>query len=287
MDSFTLIRYEGDSVDILCKIIPEWEKFVTIEGGKKVLYLQLLKALYGCIKSALLWYELFVNTLQKVGFELNPYDACVANKMIEGKQCTISWYVDDNKIYHMSPAVVTKIIEYIESKFGKLTVTRGKEHVFLGINIKFLEDRNMELLMKDYLKEAIDEFLDDIVKSSVTPAAKNLFDVNDNGEKLSTERSDNFHSITWKLLYVAQRARPDILLPITFLCTRVSKSNVKDWEKLKRVLQYLRGTLDLALILRADDIVKMKTWVDASYAVHADMKSHTGGCVSFGRGALI
>ena len=38
MDSFTLIRYEGESVDILCKINPDWEKFVTIEGGKKVLY---------------------------------------------------------------------------------------------------------------------------------------------------------------------------------------------------------------------------------------------------------
>ena len=49
----------------------------------------------------------------------------------------------------------------------------------------------------------------------------------------------------------------------------------------------MRGTLDLVLILGADDITKMKTWVDASYAVHADMKSHTGGCISFGRGALI
>lgn len=287
MDSFTLIRYEGESVDILCKINPDWEDFITIEGGKKVLYLRLIKALYGCIKSALLWYELFVTTLQKVGFELNPYDACVANKMIEGKQCTIAWYVDDNKISHMSPAVVTKIIKYIESKFGKLTVTRGQEHVFLGMHIKFLENRNMEVLMKDYLKESIDEFLDDIVKSSVTPAAKNLFDVNDDDERLSTKRSDNFHSITCKLLYVAHRGRPDILLPITFLCTRVSKSNVKDWEKLKRVLQYLRGTLDLVLTLGADDITKMKTWVDASYAVHADMKSHTGGCISFGRGAII
>ena len=38
IDSFTLIRYEGKSVDILCKINPDWEKFVTIEGGKKVLY---------------------------------------------------------------------------------------------------------------------------------------------------------------------------------------------------------------------------------------------------------
>ena len=121
--------------------------------------------------------------------------------------------------------------------------------MFLGMDIKFREDQDMEVIMKDYLMEAINNFLDDIVKSSITPAAKNLFDVNDDDEKLSAQRSDNFHSITCKLLYVAQRARPDILLPITFLCTQVSKSNVKDWGKLKRVLQYLGGTLDLVLIL--------------------------------------
>ena len=31
----------------------------------------------------------------------------------------------------------------------------------------------------------------------------------------------------------------------------------------------------------------MKTWVDASYAVHKDMKRHTGGVISFGRGAIV
>jgi hypothetical protein len=58
-------------------------------------------------------------------------------------------------------------------------------------------------------------------------------------------------------------------------------------EKLKRVLQYLTGTLDEFLMLGADDLSEMKTWVDASYAVHKDMKSHTGGVVSFGRGAVM
>jgi hypothetical protein len=47
-----------------------------------VLYLKLIKALYGCVKLALLWYELFAGTLIKLGFELNPYDMCVANKVI-------------------------------------------------------------------------------------------------------------------------------------------------------------------------------------------------------------
>jgi hypothetical protein len=74
MDEFVLIKLSGDATDIMWEANNNYKKFVTIENGKKVLYLQLLKALYGCVKSALLWYELFVSTLQEMGFILNPYD---------------------------------------------------------------------------------------------------------------------------------------------------------------------------------------------------------------------
>jgi hypothetical protein len=57
---------------------------------------------------------------------LNPYDLCVANAIIDGKQCTIGWYVDDNIITHIDPNAVTWVIDKIEEKFGKMVVTRGK-----------------------------------------------------------------------------------------------------------------------------------------------------------------
>jgi hypothetical protein len=60
-----------------------------------------------------------------MGLELNPYDQCVANKTINGKQCTILWYVNDTKISHEDSNVVTAIIDAIEEKFDKMTVRRG------------------------------------------------------------------------------------------------------------------------------------------------------------------
>jgi hypothetical protein len=54
-----------------------------------------------------------------------------------------------------------------------------------------------------------------------------------------------------------------------------------------RLLAYLLGTLDLKFRLGADPLDSFATWVDASFAVHADMCSHTGGVISFGRGGLI
>jgi hypothetical protein len=287
MDDFTLLKMEGESVDIMCDVSPEYKKFVVYEHGKKVLYLKLLKALYGCVKSALLWYDLFTGTLQDMGYELNPYDACVANKMVDGKQCTICWYVDDNKISHVDDKVVTDVIDKIETRFGKMTVTRGKEHVFLGMHIKFHDDGTVSIKMKDYIKEAIADFGEDITRSAATPATRKLFEIDETSEVLSVGDSEIFHSVTAKLLYVSKRSRLDIQLAIAFLCTRVSCSTDKDWLKLKRVLEYLRGTLDEYLTLGADDLSIMKTWVDASYAVHHDMKSHTGGVISFGIGAVM
>jgi hypothetical protein len=133
MDDFTLLKLQGDIVDVMCEVNAKYAEFVAIENNKKVLYLRLLKALYGCVRSALLWYELFNNTLEGLGFALNPYDPCVANKTINGHQCTILWYVDDTKISHKDPEVVSDIILKIEERFGKMSVTRGKEHDFLGM----------------------------------------------------------------------------------------------------------------------------------------------------------
>jgi hypothetical protein len=78
----------------MIQVIQGFESFVNKEKGKPVLYLQLKKELYGCVKSALLWCELFSGTLMDLGFTLNPYNGCVANKITDGIQCTLVWYVE-------------------------------------------------------------------------------------------------------------------------------------------------------------------------------------------------
>ena len=55
MDNYVLMKFSGDSVDILCRMNPDHTPFVAVESGKRVLYARLVKAIYGCVKSALLW----------------------------------------------------------------------------------------------------------------------------------------------------------------------------------------------------------------------------------------
>ena len=83
---------------------------------------------------------------------------------------------------------------------------------------------------------------------------------------------------------MSHRGRPDIQLAVAFMSTRVSCSTAQDWTKLKRLLQYLNRTIGDVLTIGADSLTKLMTWVDAAYGVHRDMKSHTGGAMSFGRG---
>ena len=87
-------------------------------------------------------------------------------------------------------------------------------------------------------------------------------------------------------MYVSKRARVDIYLAVSFLCTRVSCSTDQDWEKLRRLLNYLHGTLNMPRIIGANGMKVLQTWVDASYAIHHDMRGHIGGVMSMGRGIV-
>ena len=151
-----------------------------------------------------------------MGFVLNQADPCVANKVINGKQCTITWYVDDNKLSHMDPQVVTDILEEMEKLYPGLVISRGKKHTLLGMKIEFLKGGSLSIDTSEHVKEAIEDFKEDVTKTVNSAAAHGLFSVD----------------------------------------------------------------------VRADDLGKLFTWIDAAYAVHPDMRSHTGGAMSMGLGVV-
>jgi hypothetical protein len=66
-----------------------YRDFAVYEGSQKVLYVHIKKAIYGMLVSALLYYNKFRSDIEEFGFEVNPYDPCVANKMVDGNQMTV------------------------------------------------------------------------------------------------------------------------------------------------------------------------------------------------------
>ena len=81
-------------------------------------------------------------------FELNPYDRCVANKLVNGKQFTLVWYVDDNKGSHMEFKLSEDLVNYFKSHFGELVVNRGRKHTFLSVNINITEVKMFRYIQK-------------------------------------------------------------------------------------------------------------------------------------------
>ena len=288
------IKLTGQMVKLLYKLDPEryGPCIIKTKTGGKVLYTKANKAIYGTLKAALLFWKRLSAQFKEWEFVANPYDNCTVNKMINGSQATIVWHVDDLKISHSDPAVVTSIIKDIAQEFGKqapLTIRRKRIHEYLGMTISFIKDKKVKFTMYDYLEDIIAGLPNKLQsnRTMVTPAAHHLFTVNDSAEKLNEADSATFHHYVAKLLFAAKRARPDLQTAVAFLCTRVKAPDIDDWKKLIRLLGYLKETLFLPLILGSDDTGTIYWYVDASFAVHHNMRSHTGGMMTFGTGAAI
>ena len=88
------IRLQGTLAELMVATAPEiYRKYVTVNmKGELVIYVEALNALYGITKAALLFYIKFVENLKSIGFQLNPYDPCVANKIVDGPQLTVVWH---------------------------------------------------------------------------------------------------------------------------------------------------------------------------------------------------
>jgi len=109
----------------------------------------------------------------------------------------------------------------------------------------------------------------------------------DNGVKLTWEKARLFHSTVAKLLFVAKRARPDILLTVSFLTTRVKCPDQDDWKKLIRLLGYLKETAGLYLTLSCSNLNNLTWFIDGSYASHEDMRGQSGAILLAGNCAVL
>jgi hypothetical protein len=286
-----LMKITGVLVELLVALDPElYNSKIVFENGKKVLYVTILRAIYGMLEAALLWYRKFKKDLEGEGFEFNPYDPCVANKMINGSNQTIIFHVDDLKSSHMDPEVNSKFQQWLNKLYGEhggVTAKRGHVHEYLGMTLDFQEKGAVKIDMQQYVKDMLDDFpiKYGLKEVATTPGGDRLFDQG-TGKALDKTRQETFHTFVAKGLFLCKRGRPDIQQTIAILCTRVKEPNEADWQKLLRLMKYLNGTRTKVLRIKADSIHIIKWYVDASFAVHPDFKSHTGGYMTMGEGTI-
>jgi hypothetical protein len=303
------IRIRGPLVNILVTIAPDvYGPYVTVgKKGKKQLLVQCLTALYGTMVALPIYHKKFFKSLKSKRFKLNPYDPCMGNKQVKGKlltPCVFMWTITRSHMYFLS--LWMKLLEWLQSEYkhvfedgtGEMKVHCSKTHKYLGVTLDFSHDNQCRVTMIDYFIEIAAAYnkelhkLDDgfsAIKKKSNPARtsttpNDLFVVNKDAEKLSKEGSTAFHNLVAKTLYVSKHARPDISTAIAFLTTRVRAPNIDDWRKLSHLMEYLRVDRLRPLILSNVGSGLLMWYIDASFAVYPNMRSHTGGGLTKGRG---
>ena len=182
----------GAFAKLMVKVDPAlYRKFITTTSkGKSLLYVKIHKALYGLLRSALLFYRKLVGDLEAEGFTINPYDPCVANKLINGKQLTILWHVDDLKISHVNRSEVNKMPCILDSL---------------------------------HLDNILLEFPEKLGAIANPPAADHLFQLRPDEEthKLPEPQAVAFHHTTAQLPFLSPRFRRDCQTAVAFLTIHV------------------------------------------------------------------
>jgi hypothetical protein len=163
---------KGRLAELTVQVVPLLSrKYITVNRkGMTILYVKMQKALYGLLRSALLFYNKLVANLESDGFVLNPYDSCVAIKVVDKKQMTVCWHIDDLRVSHCDPAQVNIFGEWLSKNYEVAMAThRGKVHNILGMIFEFLPKGKAMVPMMEYFKNIIKDFPKEITGTKCPP----------------------------------------------------------------------------------------------------------------------
>ena len=135
------MKIRGALVDILLAICSRvYDNYLICERNSKAVYVRMLKALYETMMASMLCYNIFIKDITTIGFELNPYDTCVASRIVYSKHHTITWHVNNGKSSHVDQKVNFKFQEWCQQvygDFGDIKVVRGNVHDYLAMILDY------------------------------------------------------------------------------------------------------------------------------------------------------
>lgn len=248
-EDMAIMHLCGKLAESMVQVAPETHaKHVTFnEKGELILHVQLKNMLCGVVKAVLLCHCKFCEKVKSTGFELNPCEPCVANKIVEGKQLTICWHVDDLKISHVRPCVVARLVKWLKWNFklifpdgsGAMKACRGKIHEHLGMTLDCSTPGEVKALMILHIKDIISHFdkhNNNSTNTAATPASDHSFAVREDAPALSEHKAATFHHFVAESLFATKHAHPDVSVAVAFLLTRVCCPDEDDWKKLVRMM---------------------------------------------------
>eukprot|EP00957_Ditylum_brightwellii_P072747 5529268-Ditylum_brightwellii.AAC.1 len=220
------MKIRGILVDVLIQLFPGvYKDYVVYKSKNKVLYMRMLMVLYGMMVSSMIFYKKYRDIIKTIGFILNPYDMCIANRNVNGKQHTITWHVDNIKSSHVDATVNNTFDQWCEETYGSdlndhVKVAQGKKHDYLGMILNYKKDGVLQVDMRYHISAMNNKFPYHLKSATKLPWNEKLFKVDDSNKKLDHKRDALFHSFVMKSMFMAKKGRPDVNPGVSFLTTR-------------------------------------------------------------------
>ena len=143
----------------------------------------------------------------------------------------------------------------------------GKLHYCLGISISHDEENHCIFLQqKQYILNMLTRFGLAEAKTVSTPADLNVTLVKDDGVSKDVD-STLYQSMVGSLLYAAMVTRPDIAQSVGVVSKFNSKPSEAHLTAVKRILRYLKGTVDLALKYQKQEGELLIGYSDADWVI--------------------
>ncbi|KAL0286293.1 UNVERIFIED_CONTAM: Retrovirus-related Pol polyprotein from transposon TNT 1-94 [Sesamum radiatum] len=241
---------------------------------------KLRKSLYGLKQAPKQWYEKFDRSLLSNGYKTNASDTCVYTKLCGCDFVIICLYVDDMLIFGSNLQVINETKSFLNSQFDMKDL--GEADVILGVKIRKTEN-GFSLCQSHYIEKILKKFgcHDEIpVRTPYDPSAclkKNKGD--------SVSQAD-YAKIIGSVMFLMNYTRPDIAYAVSRLSRYTHNPNKDHWDALRRLLRYLKGTMNLCLHFNKYPAV-LEGFCDANWVTDNDEVSSTSGYVfTLGGGAI-
>jgi hypothetical protein len=281
-DEPTYIIIRKEVVDLWVLIDPSAIQYVSPKGD---LIISLEKFVYGLKQAPIKFQEHLRNVLKLLGYVKSIYDDCLYTRILGDKFSFISTHVDDILQVSNSNEMIEHLYHGLLKAYGTVTFNKTAD-AYLGMSItRSLDGHLIEINQSGAISLLLEKYLTEKDHSVKTPHLDTLFDQQDDEEldenKLNDEQSKKFLSIVMSLMYIARLTRPDILLPVTYLATRSHYATKMDWDKLIRILRYLKQNSNLGITVKCEEL-QLYCHCDASYGIHKEGRSHTGFVIYMG-----
>ena len=254
--------------------IPEGMKCAPQLKVKKVLKLK--KALYGLKIGPKKWFERFTEEMIKLGLENDLNEPCLFTWRKNGLFIIVIIYVDDILLTGNDIEKIILIKISLCNIFSMKDL--GEPDTFLGLKIiRNKEMKEMKIQQSDYIEKMLTKFNMFESKPKDTPMVTRQAKNKNNKINSEIRKPTNapYRAAIGSLLYLSGATRPDIAYAVNRLARKQLSPTEEDWEDVKRVFRYLKGSIDLGLIYKGASN-KMEAITDSSFQ-DCEESGTTGG----------